>query len=69
MSVESTKELRLLTTGSSGGAGRPSRNCRTFIQEKIVGFTSSKTHPLWYAAVGREAKKGIVVEDLPANGT
>ena len=34
------------------------------IQEKRIRFSGSKTHPLWYADVGREAKKGIVVEAI-----
>ena len=56
------KGRRLLATGPSGGAERPSRDCRAGIQEKKTSLSGSKTHPWGYADVGREAKKEIVVK-------
>ena len=56
----------MLATASSGGAGRPSRDCGAGTQEKKVRFNGSKSHRLWYAAVGRKAKKEIVVDTLAA---
>jgi len=62
VSVESGEMAAVAASGFSGGAGRPSRDCRAGIQEKRTSPTGSKTHPLLYADVVREAKKEIVVE-------
>ena len=59
------KGPQLLATRSSGGAGRPSRDCRAGIQEKKMSLSGSKTHTLWYADGGREAKKEIVDQYSP----
>jgi len=42
----------------------PFRECRAGIEKKKMSLSGSKTHPFWYADVGLEAKKEIVVEHI-----
>jgi hypothetical protein len=51
-SVYSDREVQ---NGNAGQNGNPRL---IEVKEKKTSLSGSKTHPLWYADVGREAKKG-----------
>jgi len=54
--TESDREVQNRNSGQNG-------NPRLIeVKEKKTSLSGSKTHPLWYADVGREAKKEIVNE-------